>query len=213
MVAANGIRITTERSRGTSSGAAEGRARVPVAPASPQFRIPDRVEVNYGGTWYPGSIYAARDGRYKVLRDNFTSDERWLTAADLRPLAAPRRETPPPSAATPRTIPAGTYVCMTISAGFSTGTPSGAVLGQLRVTSAGTYTALAREGIGAEARFTYDPASGKITWDGGAMQGFFGKLVESRFALDNRGVPVISSTYRVREGGNLFDLSCRREGA
>ena len=44
------------------------------------FKIPDRVSVNYEGTWYLGSIYAERDGRFKVLRDGYTSDERWVTS-------------------------------------------------------------------------------------------------------------------------------------
>jgi len=188
-------------------------ARPPTTRANTGYRIPDRVEVNYGGTWYPGSIYAARDGRFKVMRDQYTSDDHWVTVAELRPLAAPARKPPPPPGDQPRTIPAGKYVCASVTAGFSSGNSATSVFGQIHVVGVGSYTAMTREGKGAEAHFAYDPGSRKVTWDGGKMQGFFGKIVESSFGLDNRGIPVIRVVYRAREGGNLFTLDCQREGA
>jgi hypothetical protein len=176
------------------------------------YKIPDRVEVDYGGTWYPGNVYAVRDGRYKVMRDKYTSDDRWVTSAELRPLAAAVRKT---AAATslPRDVQTGSYVCTTIAAGFSSGSSTGTTIGTLQVVGSGVYTSLTKEGTGTRSRFSYDPSSGNVTWDGGSLKGFFGKVVESRFGIDNRGVPYFAVVYRVREGGNLFDLSCRREGA
>ncbi len=177
------------------------------------YKIPDRVEVDYGGTWYPGNIYAVRDGRYKVMRDTYTSDDRWVTVAELRPLAYAARTTPAPTSALAREIPTGSYVCTTIAAGFSTGSSTNTTIGTFHVVGSGVYTGLTKDGTGTRSRFTYDANSGKVAWDGGSLKGFFGKVVESRFGLDNRGVPYFGVVYRVREGGNLFDLSCRREGA
>ena len=177
------------------------------------YKIPDRVEVDYGGTWYPGNIYAVRDGRYKVMRDTYTSDDRWVTTADLRPLAYAARKTPAPTSPLPREVPTGAYVCTTIAAGFYSGSSTNTTIGTLHVVGSGVYTSLTKEGAGTRSRFSYEPSSGKVTWDGGSLKGFFGKVVESRFSLDNRGVPYFGVVYRVRDGGNLFDLSCRREGA
>ena len=172
------------------------------------FKIPDRVSVNYEGTWYPGSIYAERDGRYKVLRDGYTSDERWVASSELRRAPVVTRDAGP-RAALPKNIPLGAYTCGTVLSGFSTGSSTGMTIGQITVVGDGVYTSLTKEGTGARAAFTYSPQSGKIEWEGGKLQGFFGKVVGSRFALDNRGKPIIQVTYRVREGGNLFDLSCQ----
>ena len=114
-----------------------------------------------------------------------------------------------PRTALPKSIPLGTYTCGTVLAGFSTGSSTGMTIGQMKIVGDGVYTSLTKEGIGARSGFTYSSRSGKIEWEGGKLQGFFGKVVESRFALDNRGKPMIQVTYRVREGGNLFDLSCQ----
>jgi hypothetical protein len=69
-----------------------------VAPAGDTYAIPDRVEVNYDGTWYPGNIYAARNGRYLVDRDGgYMTDDRWVTAAELRRPAPARVATGAPT--------------------------------------------------------------------------------------------------------------------
>ncbi|HEX2723939.1 MAG TPA: hypothetical protein VHM24_13570 [Gemmatimonadaceae bacterium] len=171
------------------------------------LRIPDRVLVNYGGTWYPGSIYAVKNGKYKVLRDDYSSDDRWVTSAELkRPtLVAATR----PQMALPGSIPNGVYTCETILSGAMSGGPTAMTIGKIGVVGKGVYTSLVKEGTGSRAAFTYDPASGRIDWDGGKVAGFLGRVVKSSLAFDKRGKPVIQVTYTVREGGNLLDLSCR----
>ena len=183
------------------------------AQAQAVYDIPDRVEVNYGGTWYRGIVIAAKDGRYQVKRDDYTSDDRWVTAADLRVLAPAPRKLPAPKSALPAGVPSGSYACMTVVAGFMSSSSSTSTMGAIRVTGSGVYTGLSKTGAGAQSRFTYDSASGAIGWEGGNLKGFFGKVLDSRLGLDPKSVPYIVVTYRVREGGNLFDLSCRREGA
>ena len=199
----------TRSNESQRQGGAESGSRQPQANAG--YAIPDRVEVNYSGVWYPGNVYAVRDGRYKVMRDDYTSDDRWVTAADLRPLAYDKRPPVRPAANQPRSIAAGKYACYTITGGFAGGTPSGAVLGSMRIGGPTTYNGLAREGTGPQSTYDYDASSGLITWNRGKIEGFFGILAESRYAVDSRGIPTIHVVYRVRPGGNLFDLSCRRE--
>jgi hypothetical protein len=86
-----------QRERGPAAAASGRGARIDVTkdvdPAHVTYRMGDRVEVNYDGAWYPGSVYRAEKGRYKVLRDEYTSDDRWVTAAEMRPLAF-RRDSP-----------------------------------------------------------------------------------------------------------------------
>jgi hypothetical protein len=113
---------------------------------------------------------------------------------------------------TPRSIPTGHYTCNTLLSGFSTGSSTGMTLGSMRVLGPGTYTALTKEKTGAQAAFTYDPGTGVIIWEGGKLQGFFGKVQSSKVFLTSRGVPGIGVVYRVREGGNLMNLDCERDG-
>lgn len=167
------------------------------------LKIPDRVLVNYDGTWYLGSIYAMRDGKYKVMRDDYTSDDRWVTLAELKRAPVGERAKPA-NAALPANIPHGRYVCGTLLSGTM-----GTTIGEILIAGKGVYTGLVKEGTGPKATFSYDPASGKIQWEGGRLAGFFGKVVESRYSLDNRGKSLIEVTYRVRDGGNLFVLSCQ----
>ena len=182
------------------------------AHAQAVYDIPDRVEVNYGGTWYRGIVMAAQNGKYQVKRDDYTSDDRWVTAADLRVFVREARKMPTPTVTLPAAVPAGSYSCMTVVAGFMASVSSTATMGAFRVTGSGAYTGLSKTGAGAPSRFTYDAASGAIGWEGGNLKGFFGKVVESQLGYDHKRVPHIRITYRVREGGNLFDLSCLREG-
>jgi hypothetical protein len=176
------------------------------------YKIPDWVEVNYDGQWYPGTIYAAENGRYKVMRSGYTSDERWFTAAELRPYVPPV-EAKAPVAGLPRTVPTGRYVCTTLMSGFGYSNSMNTTIGELRVVGNGVYTRLTKEGVGPQARFGYDPSTGKIDWEGGQLQGFFGKVEETTLGRDSQGVPVMDVIYRVREGGSRFNLSCLRRGA
>ena len=176
------------------------------------YDIPDRVEVNYGGTWYRGIVIAVQNGKYQVKRNDYTSDDRWVTAADLRVPAPETRKMPAPKSPLPATVPGGAYSCITVVAGFMSNASSTSSMGTIQVTGSGSYTGLSKTGSGAPSSFTYDAASGAINWEGGNLKGFFGKVVESQLGFDHRRVPHIRVTYRVREGGNLFDLSCLREG-
>jgi hypothetical protein len=189
------------------AGAVGALVAKPACAQDAAFKIPDRVPVNYDGIWYPGSVYAVRDGKFKVLRDDYTSDDRWVTNADLKRAPVGARATPP-MAGLPSSVPLGLYTCGTLLSGSMSSSPMGTTIGQLRIVDKGVYTSLVKEGTGARARFAYDAATGKIEWEGGRIAGFFGKATESRFSFDNRGKPIIQVTYRVREGGNLFDLSC-----
>lgn len=202
---------TPARPAATPAPPAAAPAQPSAAPTPAQvraatYRIPDRVEVRVDGTWYPGSIYAVRDGEYKVMRDGYTSDSRWFAPSDLRPYTAPARPAPARDAGLPRVVPLGTYNCTSWA---SSSSRSG--FGQISVTGNGQYTALARDGAGAPSRFTYDPASGEITWAGGKLQGFFGTVTGSNFGYDSRRTPVITVSYVVRVGGNGFDLSCAKQ--
>ena len=108
-----------------------------------------------------------------------------------------------------RSLRTGIYTCGSIMSGSIAGSTTGMTIGQITLLGPSVYTSLVKEGTGSKSSFTYEQATGKIKWEGGRLAGFFGKIVESRYSLDNRGKPVIRVTYRVREGGNLFDLSCQ----
>jgi hypothetical protein len=111
--------------------------------------------------------------------------------------------------AAPAAVKTGLYTCGSILSGSIAGSTAGMTIGQITILGPGVYTSLVKEGTGHRAAFSQDAATGKIAWQGGHLAGFFGKIVESRYSLDNRGRPVIKVTYRVRDGGNLFDLSCQ----
>jgi hypothetical protein len=132
-------------------------------------------------------------------------------SAPMRAEYTQSRITTPPTSPPPRDVPAGSYVCATISASFHGGNPTGATIGTLRVMSAGIYTGLTTSGAGPKGRFDYDPSSGRIRWEGGSLKGFSGRLVDSRFDVDSRGVPYFALVHRARDGGKLLDVLCRRE--
>ena len=180
--------------------------------ATTTYDIPDRVEVNYDGVWYRGIVMQARDGKYQVKRDDYTSDDRWITSADLRPFKSVRT-LPAPKGPLPATVPIGSYVCSTVVAGFQSSVSSTAVMGSFRVTGSGAYTGLTRTGVGQSSRFTYNQGTGAVEWDGGSLKGFFGKIVDSQLAFDTQRIPHLNVNYRVRDGGNLFTLSCRQENS
>jgi hypothetical protein len=186
-------------------------AREPATPAPihATYAIPDRVEVNYAGAWYPGSIYAAKDGRYLVDRDGYMTDDHWVTAAELRPLA-PARRAERPGVRRPRELPRGAYTCTSTTAGFQSAVSTRSTLGILRITGADTYTRFGRDAGGGTYRYAYDAATGRLTWPGG-LQGFFGRVEDSEASVAPDGDVLITVNYRVREGGSLFDLTCQRE--
>ena len=208
LVAAAVLSLHPRNSNGQGTAGTNGAKEARIA-----YDISGRVEVNYGGEWYRGTIIGARDGRYQVKRDDYSSDDRWVTAADIRTLTPPARKNPPSPYPIPREIPKGDYACTTIASGFGSSSSTSTTIGTLRITGPGAYTALAKTGQGAPSRFTYNASSGQIEWDGGKLKGFFGTVLDSRFTFDTQRVPHLVIVYRVREGGNLFDLSCRREGA
>jgi hypothetical protein len=109
----------------------------------------------------------------------------------------------------PAAVPLGAYSCESLLSGSISGSAVGMTIGRLRVVDKNVYESLVKEGKGRRAAFGYDARTGNIEWEGGVLAGFFGKVTASRFLLDNRRKPVIQVTYRVREGGNLFDLSCQ----
>ena len=153
--------------------------------------------------WFPIAAYAwlgcAFAGAWAVGRAQ--------GARAAAPGPAPTTSSPPP----PRDIPTGSYTCATIATGFYGGSSTNTAIGKLQVVGSGAYTGLSKVGTGIPSRFAYDPASGRVRWAGGALKGFSGKVVDSRFGLDNNRVPYFGIVYRVREGGRLFDLSCRLE--
>jgi hypothetical protein len=130
----------------------------------------------------------------------------------VRTVAHAQRLTPATGRTMARDIPTGSYICTTIATGFYGGSSASTTIGRLQVVGSGAYTGLTKTGTGTHSRFAYDPASGRVRWEGGALKGFFGRVVDSRFGLDNNRVPYFGIVYRVRDGGRLFDLSCRREG-
>lgn len=176
----------------------------------PRFGIVDRVEVNYGGTWYPGVITGVDGNRYQVKRDDYTQDFKWLDASLIRPLGYAKPAPSRPRTALPPRIPTGVYSCWTITSGFGSSNSTGSAMGDIRITGAGTYTGLSRNGAGPSGRYSYDASTGIVSWEGGKVAGFFGTPTETTFAIDTKGSPYLDIVYRVRAGGNLFNLSCRK---
>jgi hypothetical protein len=194
-----------------ASGISSSLSAQPSQAQAKSYKIPDRVEVNYDGKWYKGTVYGVRDNTYKVMRDDYTSDDRWVTTADLRVLAEAPHESPALTNA-PRSIPTGHYTCNTLLSGFGASSSTGMTLGSIRVVGPGQYTGLTKQGTGALSTFGYDPGTGAITWAGGKMQGFFGTVESSKVFLTQRG-PGIGVVYRVRAGGNRMNLDCERDGS
>jgi hypothetical protein len=193
-----------------------GPAQVPdayeatVVTARQAYDIPDRVEVRYDGIWYAGTIIAVRGTEYQVKRDDYPSDDRWSTSANLRRLV--KRESKPLASPfpLPRDVPTGSYLCKTVATGFYSSSSTSAIIGTMQVVGSGAYTGVSKAGKGTRSHFTYAPQSGKIEWEGGALKGFFGTIDESHLTFDSQHSPIVVVTYRVREGGSQFELSCQR---
>jgi len=174
--------------------------------AAQRFRPGDRVEINVGGTWFAASVASALDDRYRVQRDDHTfgvsSTEEWVTADRLRPLAARPAAARPPVANLPDAVPAGLYSCTT----FGTGNTAG----KLRILNGSTSSGVTPDGSGAQHQFTYDRTSGGIAWPAGLK--IFSWTVESaQYGPGRDGTPNINLHYRLRAGGNLNSMGCRRE--
>lgn len=139
---------------------------------------PQAVVVNWQGINYPAHIISIEGGRYRIRYDEHREgrpDEETVGAerlknSDYTPFrtggagntAASSRQTPEKAIAEmPKVLPAGTYTC----AMFVTG--SGLVNnGEFIVRPDGSY-----ERGGARGKFTYLPATGRVTFQGGPMDG------------------------------------------
>jgi hypothetical protein len=187
-----------------------GGAPRPVAPAAApaaqtRFAVGDTVEVNVDGTWYRASVVGIRDGRYALSRQDrafgVTTDNEWVAAERLRPYVAPAAVLPR-IPGLPQSVPVGTYSCMTYGTGSN--------VGKLRILGNGVSSGVTPDGAGGEHRFSYDAATGAITWaDGMKIAGWAVEMALFKPLAD--GKPNINLHYRLRAGGNLNSMSCLRE--
>jgi hypothetical protein len=199
------IRVLTLLCGLVIAGAAIAHAQNPAAVPAP-YKIGDRVEINVDGTWYAASVATALDGRYRVHRDDHaygvSSTEEWVTADRLRALAARPAASPKPVTGLPSAVPTGLYSCTLFG--------SGNTAGKLRILSGTTSSGVTPDGSGASHQFTYDAASGAITWEGG-LRVFSWTVEQALYGPDAKGIPNINLHYRLRAGGNLNSMGCRRE--
>ena len=174
------------------------------APA--RYRPGDRVEINVNGTWYAASVTNVADDRYRVQRDDHTfgvsSTDEWVSADRLRPLAAKVAAAPAVVKGLPNAVAAGLYSCTLFG--------SGNTAGKLRILGATTSSGVTPDGAGPPHQFTYDPASGSMSWIGG-LQIFSRTVEQALYGPDPKGVPNITLHYRLRAGGNLNSMGCKRE--
>jgi len=99
-------------------------------------------------------------------------------------------------------VPAGLYSCTLFGSG-NTG-------GKLRILSGTTSSGVTPDGLGPEHQFTYSSATGAMAWVGG-LQIFSWTVEQAVYGPDAKGVPNITLHYRLRAGGNLNSMGCRRE--
>lgn len=170
------------------------------------YHAGDRVEINVDGTWYAASIANAQDGRYRVHRDDnnygVSGTDEWVGADRLRALAAKPAPTPKAVGGLPDAVPAGLYSCTLFGSG-NTG-------GKLRILNGTTSSGVTPDGAGASHHFTYDADTGAITWPGG-LQIFSWTVEHALYGPDAKGIPNITLHYRLRPGGNLNSMGCKRE--
>ena len=185
---------------------AHAQASAAQGAAASSYRPGDRVEVNVDGTWYAASVANVMDDRYRIQRDDHTfgvsSTEEWVSADRLRPLAARPAAAPRAVGGLPNAVPAGLYSCTLFG--------SGNTAGKLRILSGTTSSGVTPDGAGPQHQFTYDPASGAMTWIGG-LQIFSWTVEQGVYGPDTRGIPNITLHYRMRAGGNLNSMGCKRE--
>lgn len=170
------------------------------------YKVGDRVEINVDGTWYAASVSNALDNRYRVQRDDrqfgVSSTEEWVKADRLRPLAAKPSAPHPPAGRLSASVPIGLYDCTTFG--------SGNTAGKLRILTASASSGVTPDGAGPQHAFTYEPATGAITWPGGLT--IFSWTVErAEFRPSAKGIPNINLHYRSHAGGNLNSMGCQRE--
>ncbi len=187
----------------------QGQASATTAPQQGKFSPGDRVELYVDGTWYPATVLTARDASYRLARDDRTfgvaSSDEWVSENRLRPYVDRPTPARPPAGRLPNAIPLGLYVCVTYGTYNTT-------VGRLRILGDGVASGITSDGSGPQRRFTYDPASGDIAWTGGLQ--IAGWTVERTvYAPQTNGVPNINLHYRMRAGGNLNSMYCKREGA
>jgi hypothetical protein len=173
--------------------------------APSRYRPGDRVEINVDGTWYAASVANVSDDRYRIQRDDHSfgvsSTEEWVSADRLRPLAANAVAAPLVSGL-PKAVPAGLYSCTLFG--------SGNTAGKLRILDGTTSSGVTPDGAGPQHQFTYDPASGAMSWIGG-LQIFSWTVEQALYGPDGKGIPNITLHYRLRAGGNLNSMGCKRE--
>ena len=188
----------------------------PPQPAEPQRRATrsgftpgDRVELNVGGTWYPATVLSAKDASYQLARDDrmygVASSDEWVSESRLRPYVDKPTRVQRPATNLPGSVPLGRYVCVTYGTYNTT-------VGRLRILGDGVSSGITPDGSGPQRHFTYDQASGEITWPGGFQVA--GWTVErAAYAPEANGTPNINLHYRLRAGGNLNSMYCKREAA
>jgi len=173
---------------------------------SQHFKPGDRVEVNVNGTWYAASVTNAQDDRYRLVRDDskygVASSDEWVSVDRLRPLAARPAATIPAVAGLPNAVPAGLYSCTLFG--------SGNTAGKLRILNGTTSSGITPDGAGPQHQFKYDARTGALSWVGG-MQIFSWTVEQALYGPDGKGIPNITLHYRVRAGGNLNSMGCKRE--
>jgi hypothetical protein len=174
-----------------------------------RFGPGDRVELYVDGTWYPATVLSAMETRYQLARDDRTfgvaSSDEWVSENRLRRYVAKGTAARPPAGTLPSVIPRGVYTCVTYGTYNTT-------VGRLRILGDGVASGITPDGSGPQRRFTYDPATGNIDWAGGLQVA--GWTVErSLYAPETSGAPNINLHYRLRAGGNLNSMYCKREGA
>lgn len=60
-----------------------------VAVQAAGFKAGDKLEILWGGKWYPGAVIEAKDGKYKIRYDGFTAQwDEWVGPERVRPTAA-----------------------------------------------------------------------------------------------------------------------------
>ena len=56
---------------------------------SQTYKIDDKVEIEYSGTWYPGYILESKENQYKIHYDAYDSGwDEWVPTSRLRSITA-----------------------------------------------------------------------------------------------------------------------------
>ena len=98
-------------------------------------------------------------------------------------------------------VPEGLYSCVTYGS-------VNASIGKLRILSGTASSGVTPDGSGAQHRYSYDAATGAITWaDGMKVSGW---TVEQALYRPSAGKPNINLHYRLRAGGELNSMYCLR---